>query len=107
MRIGPDQRRESFGHADDTDHIDFELSAKFRDRQFEQRTGNGNARIVDQPGEPFTGERIAHLIRGGFDCGFIGHVKDQRYKVRTEFRCKTFRIGRLCAHCQRRESRGR
>ena len=60
-------------HADD---IDFDLPAKFLDRQFKQRTGNGDAGVVDQTERASRRRAHAHLGRGGLHRGFIGHVEE-------------------------------
>ncbi len=79
------------------DEVDVHLAAEFVGGEFEHRTRDRNAGIVDETGERFAVEGGADLARGGQHRGLIGDVEDQRREVRAELALEAVGVG-LLAH---------
>ena len=77
------------------DEVDLHLAAEFVGGEFEHRTRDRNAGIVDEAGERFAVEGGADLARGGQHGGLIGDVEDQRREIRPELALEAVGVGLL------------
>ena len=82
--IRPEQRTECLGSHDRPDKVHLHLAAEFVSRQFEQRSCDPNAGIVDEPGKRPAVECRANLSRRGQYRRLVGDIEQQRCKVRAE-----------------------
>jgi len=62
-------------------------------------------RIVDETGERFALQRVAHLARGGQHRGLIGDVKDQRREIGAELAFQAVGVGPFAHAAEYRKPR--
>jgi hypothetical protein len=74
-RVGAQQRRESLGDGDLRDDVDLELATQLVDRQMQQRSGDGDAGIVE--GQVNLAEPLQRRPRQGLDIVGARHVAQQ------------------------------
>ena len=83
-RSTPSNRCKGLGHDQLADDVDCQLMFEGRRSEIEQRSGHGDAGIVDKPGQGFAAERRFNLPRAGGDCRLVCHIEEERREVRAE-----------------------
>ena len=87
------ERGERLRHDQLPGDVHVELLPELVDGDVQQRTGPGDAGIVDEAEENLVAERVSDLRRRGFDGRLVGHVEADRRERGSQLRLQTIGVG--------------